>query len=110
MACARHGQDGDIYNLGSGVETTIKELAERINDLTGNQTPVDLKPPRDWDRSGQRFADTAKSKEMLGFEAQVSHEEGIRRTVAWTQENRDTILHCMLKHKKYVPDVIKYQV
>jgi nucleoside-diphosphate-sugar epimerase len=40
MACALRGEPGEIYNLASGVETTIRELAERINDLTGNATPM----------------------------------------------------------------------
>ena len=41
--------------LPSGVETSIKTLAEVINNETGNQAPLDLKPARDWDRSGKRF-------------------------------------------------------
>lgn len=109
MACGMKGEAGDVYNLGSGVETTILELAERINRLTGNATPVDMKPPRDWDRSGQRFADTTKSREQLGFEARVSHEEGIARTIEWTRANRQTILRCMMQHQKYLPDIAKYR-
>ncbi|MFX5656348.1 NAD-dependent epimerase/dehydratase family protein, partial [Acinetobacter baumannii] len=67
MACGLKGDPGEIYNLGSGVETTILELAERINALTGNATPLALTPARDWDRSGQRFAAVDKAREQLGF-------------------------------------------
>ena len=109
MACALNGEAGEIYNLGSGDEISIKDLAERINDLTGNKTPIALTPARDWDRSGQRFADTAKAKEKLGFEANIDHEEGIAKTVEWTNANRQTILECMLKHQHFVPEVIQYQ-
>lgn len=108
MACALRGEPGEIYNLGSGVETTVKELAERINDATGNKTPIALTPARDWDRSGQRFAATAKAKEKLGFAATVSHEDGIRRTVAWTKDNKSVILRCMMQHAHYLPDVKTY--
>lgn len=108
MACALRGEPGEIYNLGSGVETTIRELAERVNRLTGNQTPIAMTPARDWDRSGQRFADPSKARELLGFTAQVSHEEGLRRTVEWTKANRETILRCMMQHVHFVPDVRKY--
>jgi len=108
MACALRGDPGEIYNLGSGVETTIRELAERVNKLTGNATPIAMTPARDWDRSGQRFADPSKAREKLGFTAQVSHEEGLRRTVEWTKANRETILRCMMQHVHFVPDVKKY--
>ena len=94
LACALSGDPGEIYNLASGVETSILELAKRVNAITGNQTPIALTPARDWDRSGQRFGDPAKAREKLGFAASVAHEEGLRRTVAWTREHRDRILGC----------------
>lgn len=109
MACALKGDAGEIYNLGSGAEVTILELAERINAETDNQTPIALTPARDWDRSGQRFADTSKAKEKLGFVASIEHKEGISKTVKWTKAHQDTILGCMVKHKHFVPDVGNYQ-
>lgn len=108
MACALRGEPGEIYNLGSGAETTVLELAQRINELTGNLTPIALKPARDWDRSGQRFADTTKAREKLGFVAEVPHFEGLRRTVEWTRANKATILRCMMTHVHYVLEVRSY--
>jgi len=61
VACALRGSDGGVYNLASGVETPILELAERVNELTANPTPIALAPARDWDRSGKRFGSTGKS-------------------------------------------------
>ena len=110
MACALRGEPGEIYNLGSGAEITILQLAERINAATGNKTPIALTPARDWDRSGQRFAATDKAREKLGFAAEVGHEDGIRRTVEWTKANKSTILRCMIQHAHFVPDVRKYAV
>lgn len=98
MACALKGEPGGVYNLASGVETTIRELAEAINELTGNPTPADLKPARDWDRSGKRFGCTIKSREQLGFEARVSLREGLTKTIAWTREHSDMIEQCMKRH------------
>ena len=98
MAAAARGEAGEIYNLASGVETSILDLANLINEATGNPTPPDLKPKRDWDRSGRRFGSTDKSREKLGFEAQISLAEGITRTVAWTRENQDLIKACMAQH------------
>lgn len=108
MACALRGEPGEIYNLGSGVEITIRELAERINRLTDNPTPIALTPARDWDRSGQRFASTEKAREKIGFVAEVPHEDGVRRTIEWTKANHGTILRCMTSHAHFVPEVRKY--
>ncbi len=108
IACALKGEPGDVYNLGSGAETTVLQLAERLNAMTGNMTPIALKPARTWDRSGQRFAAIDKAREKLGFIAAISHEEGLRRTIAWTRENRDTILRCMMQHAPFVPEVRTY--
>lgn len=108
MACALRGEAGEIYNLGSGAEVSIRELAERINAATGNETPIALTPARDWDRSGQRFAATDKAREKLCFAAEVGHEEGIRRTVEWTKANKPVILRCMTSHAHFMPDLRTY--
>jgi nucleoside-diphosphate-sugar epimerase len=110
MACALKGVPGETYNLGSGVETTILELAERINALTGNGTPIALMPARAWDRSGQRFAAVEKAREALHFVAEVSHQEGLKHTIEWTKANRDIILRCMMSHAHFLPEVRRYAV
>lgn len=102
MACAANGEPGEIYNLASGVETTILELAEIINELTGNPTPADLKPARDWDRSGKRFGSTEKSKDKIGFQAQVSLRDGISKTVEWTRANETVIQRCIAQHDYFM--------
>jgi nucleoside-diphosphate-sugar epimerase len=107
-ACALKGEPGEVYNLASGVETTVLELAAKINALTGNPTPYDLRPKRDWDTSGKRFGDPAKSREKLGFTAKVGIDEGLQRTVAWTKEHLPLIKRSMAKHRKFVPDAGKY--
>jgi UDP-glucose 4-epimerase len=98
VACALKGNPGEAYNLASGVETTISDLANQINQLTGNPTPVDLKPARDWDRSGKRLGSTEKSRQKLGFEADVNISEGLRRTVEWTQANSAIIQRIIVNH------------
>ncbi len=87
VACALKGIPGEAYNLASGVETSIADLAKIINNITGNKTPLDLRPARDWDRSGKRFGDTNKSSDKLGFNATCSIEDGLYRTVDWTKQN-----------------------
>lgn len=100
MACALKGEVGGVYNLATGRETSILELATLINEFTGNKTPLALRPARDWDRSGKRFASTDKSERELGFTAQVDVREGIRRTVEWTKANVDLIQRSIAMHNK----------
>ena len=100
MACALKGAAGEVYNLATGRETSILELATLINEFTGNKTPLDLRPARDWDRSGKRFASTEKAERELGFTAQVEVREGVRRTVEWTKANADLIKRSMSRHDK----------
>lgn len=108
IACALRGASGGVYNIASGVETSIKELAEMINEATNNQAAIDYKPARAWDRSGKRHGDTTKSLQELGFKAQVSLPEGIKKTVEWTKENFDTIQRCMETHVRYLPEIKQY--
>jgi nucleoside-diphosphate-sugar epimerase len=69
-----------------------------INRLTGNESPVQILPKRDWDSSGSRFGSVAKSKEKLGFEALIDIEEGLTKTVEWTLQNLPFIEACIEKH------------
>lgn len=98
MACALKGEAGEIYNLATGAETSILELATKINALTGNPTAPDIKPARDWDRSGKRFAATEKAERVLGFKAQIDIDEGLKRTVEWTMKNRELIARTIAQH------------
>jgi nucleoside-diphosphate-sugar epimerase len=103
IACATRGEPGGVYNLASGVETSILELAELINELTGNPTPIALTPARDWDHSGQRYGSTEKARHELGFEATTPLREGLERTIEWTRENREWIERCIAKHADRMP-------
>lgn len=98
IACAEKGIPGEVYNLASGVETNILDLANLINQITGNPTPHEIHPPRDWDRSGKRFGSPQKSKDEIGFSSQVEIPDGLKKTIAWTEERRSFISQSIDKH------------
>ena len=83
LALAAERYDGaDPVNLGTGVETSIRELAETIADVTGFEGEIV------WDASmpnGQprRQLDASRAEELFGFRARTPLREGIQRTVAW---------------------------
>ena len=55
LACAEQGTPGDVYNLASGVETTIRELAEKVCRDRREAPPLDLGAATAWDHSGPSF-------------------------------------------------------
>jgi UDP-glucose 4-epimerase len=98
VACEERGTPGEVYNLASGVETSIRELAEVVIELTGGAGGVEVAPARDWDRSGQRYGSPAKAREQLDFEARVALRDGLEQTIAWTRENLGLIDRCIARH------------
>jgi dTDP-glucose 4,6-dehydratase len=71
-------------NLGNPQEMTILEFAERIKRLTGTRAPVEFKPlPQDDPK--RRQPDISKAKRVLGWEPNVSLEDGLRETIDYFQ-------------------------
>ena len=105
IACTTQGEAGGVYNLASGTETSIRTLAELINELTGNPTPIALAPARDWDHSGQRYGSTDKARRQIGFSAETCLRDGLERTITWTRENLDWIECCIAKHRERIEDL-----
>jgi nucleoside-diphosphate-sugar epimerase len=102
MLCATRGEPGGTYNVASGQETTIRELAELINELTGNRTPFEDAEKRSWDRSGKRYGDPGTSRSALGFTATIGLCEGLERTIAWTRITLPLIEACMVRHRSHL--------
>jgi UDP-glucose 4-epimerase len=102
IACAENGVPGGVYNLASGKETTIKDLAEKIIQYTNSKSTLELLPKRDWDNSGRRFGETEKSEKEIGFKCEVDIDEGLKRTVEWTIANKEIIQNCINKHKYFM--------
>lgn len=104
MLCAATGEAGGVYNLASGKETSILELAELVSRLAGSPVPIELAPRRDWDRSGKRVGSAEKARRELGFEASVALSDGLERTIVWTKENLSFIERCIAKHRCHMAE------
>jgi nucleoside-diphosphate-sugar epimerase len=98
FACATAGKPGDVYNLASGVETSILDLARHVNRLTCNPTSIQFLPRRSWDHAGKRVGSTEKAQRDLAFQTSVSLEQGLVRTIRWTEEHLPLIERCIEKH------------
>lgn len=82
---------GEEYNLASGQETQIIDLAETVNELTGNDAGVRFVGKRDWDDKDRLRASVEKAKEDLGYKPSTSFEKSLERTIDWFEENWDRI-------------------
>lgn len=77
----------EIFNLGGHENITIRGLIERIEALVGRQANIVQHPFPQADMKSN-LADVSKAGEVLGWEASVGLDEGLRRTIAWYNENR----------------------
>ena len=89
LAAEKYNEEEPV-NLGTGVEISIKDLVEKIIQLTGYEGGVS------WDTSkpnGQprRSLDISRAKESFGFDAGVDFDEGLRRTIDWFLQNQADI-------------------
>ena len=82
VLCALEGEPGDVYNLASGKETTILELAQRVVDLTGSRSELVFKPLPSDDPT-QRCPNITVAREKLGWEPTIKLEEGLKKTIAY---------------------------
>jgi len=83
---AEHYDGAEPVNLGTGVETSIRETAELVAEAVGFEGRIT------WDTSmpnGQprRSLDASRAEELFGFRARTPLREGIARTVAWYRAN-----------------------
>ena len=75
----------EVFNIGSGRETTIKELAETIIRLTGSKSKIKYLEPRQGDIT-YSLANVSKAESVLGWRAEVSLEEGLEKTIAFYKD------------------------
>jgi GDP-L-fucose synthase len=82
LLAAEHADYSEPFNVGTGVETKIRDLAELVADAAGfsGQTTWDTSRP---DGQPVRYLDVSRASKTTGFRAEVSLREGLRQTVEW---------------------------
>jgi UDP-glucose 4-epimerase len=78
----------EVFNIASGGETSLRELADLILRAMRSDLAPEFGPERRVNSVTRRLADTRRARERLGFEASVSLEEGLDRLVSWWREER----------------------
>lgn len=77
---------GEVFNIAFGQQTTLLELFEMLCNLLNVSTPASFGPERLGDIP-HSHASIEKARNILGYEPNVSVEEGLRQTVAWQKSN-----------------------
>jgi nucleoside-diphosphate-sugar epimerase len=82
LACEAPNVSGKVFNVGVGGRVSLNEVVRALGKITGKTLEAKYDPPRDGDiRDSQ--ADISQAREYLGYEPQVSFEEGLARTFGW---------------------------
>ena len=86
IAAAKADVRDQVFNVASGSETSLNQLAAALLQVMGSRLSPEYRPERNVNPVQRRLADTRKAREMLGFEASVTLTEGLRRLVAWWRQ------------------------
>ena len=78
---------GQSFNLASGREVKIMELANMVNKLTGNDAGVRFVSRRKWDTKRRLLASIELAKKLIGYEPKMQFEEGLKITIQWFRDN-----------------------
>jgi nucleoside-diphosphate-sugar epimerase len=82
---------GEAFNLATGREIRIGDLAQWIIEITGNEAGVVFKEQRDWDKKNRLLASIEKAKRVLGYEPNMDFKKGLKHVHAWFKENWQSI-------------------
>jgi UDP-glucose 4-epimerase len=82
---------GQEFNLASGVETRIIDLAQMINGATGNRAGIQFAQRRKWDTKSRLLASVDRAHELIGYTPSTSFEDGLQRTIQWFRDNWNRI-------------------
>jgi UDP-glucose 4-epimerase len=81
----------EVFNVASGVETTLLELADALMRVMGKKLDPEFGPERKINAVPRRLASTEKAERLLGFRSQVTLDEGLERLVTWWRANREHV-------------------
>jgi UDP-glucose 4-epimerase len=78
----------DVFNIASGVETSLNTLAATLLELLGSNLRPEYQPARKVNPVPRRLADVRQARERLDFEARVPLRKGLSRFIQWWEKER----------------------
>lgn len=89
IAAARYAGSDEVFNVASGRETSLRELAQMLLDVMGSDLDIEYGPERKVNPVPRRLADTSKAAKMLQFTAEVSLKQGLQELVGWWRQQNE---------------------
>jgi nucleoside-diphosphate-sugar epimerase len=83
---------GEAFNLATGREIKIMDLAKWVNEITGNDAGIRFKEMRNWDKKNRLLGSIEKSKRIFGYNPTMDFKEGLRKTHEWFMKNWNLIM------------------
>ena len=90
VLAAKADVSDEVFNVASGTETSLKEVAAMLLRIMGSSAVPEHAPARKVNPVSRRLADTSSARQLLGFQTTVTLEDGLRSLVAWWQQERAT--------------------
>lgn len=88
LAAIQPRAEGEVFNVGTGIETSINTLARLIGEAAERDIEIQHIDRRDIDNIRRRVVSIEKARRMLRWSPQVTLAEGLRRTARWTEQTR----------------------
>jgi UDP-glucose 4-epimerase len=77
--------DARAFNVGTGVGTSVVDLAKLLQQAAGSDAEISFAPKRPGEQQ-ESFLDASKARKELGWEPQVSLSEGLAKTFEWAKQ------------------------
>lgn len=88
LLAAKSDVTDEVFNVASGTETSLRELAALLTKVMGSSLEPQFGPARKVNAVPRRLASTAKAEKLLGFSSKVTMEEGLRDLVEWWRQEK----------------------
>jgi nucleoside-diphosphate-sugar epimerase len=82
---------GQAFNLGSGKEHTVLDMANLVNKITGNTAGIKFVARRDWDVKTKLLSSIEKANRLLGYQPVMKFDDGLKEVFSWFIKNWDMI-------------------
>jgi len=82
---------GQEFNLASGRETRIIDLANMINKHVGNKAGIKFSQKRKWDTKSRLLASVEKANKLIGYQPKTEFDKGLLSAIDWFKKNWDNI-------------------
>ena len=82
---------GEAISLGSGKEHTVIDMANMVNEITGNRSGVEYVERRDWDAKQKLLSSVDKARRLLDYTPRISFIDGLNKVYEWIIQNRDNL-------------------